>query len=374
MTAPVPSAGPFMSPIDQVLEGARLAFEEQMRETLERAAKIRTALDAYVHGVELVIAADLARRIGVEPPGSLGHGAMAQAVLDLVLGLPELRVVAGDRTVESGDATKTSPVERKVRPRSDFVRYEAGPEAKALWDEVGQLDASNCSRGVFKPWAAELAARARILQDRGDEAEDIPGRVIRKLSALRHARGITGIYGLAHEHKADWQELAKQARTERERLQGRHNGLTQKLSIPEAIVRQVERESSSNTDEPASEDAGQVEELPRLQAASKVWPVVLVGGRVENKKLELIQKRFGFEAEWVETENGVRGVQTLEGRILDGNVTAVVVLDGLISHRHFDPLVAATRQTGTPFAYGATAGSGSLRKAFLEIEEKLGVR
>jgi hypothetical protein len=41
---------------------------------------------------------------------------------------------------------------------------------------------------------------------------------------------------------------------------------------------------------------------------------------------------------------------------------------------HFEPLVAAARQTGTPLAYGDTAGTGAPRKAFGEIEQKLGAR
>jgi len=65
-------------------------------------------------------------------------------------------------------------------------------------------------------------------------------------------------------------------------------------------------------------------------------------------------------------------VVSLEGRILDGNVGALVIVEGLGGHKHFEPLVAAARQTGTPLAYGDTAGMGALRKAFREIEQKLG--
>lgn len=34
-------------------------------------------------------------------------------------------------------------------------------------------------------------------------------------------------------------------------------------------------------------------------------------------------------------------------------------------------IIAATRQTGTLLAYGNTAGTGALRKAFTEIEGRL---
>ena len=55
----------------------------------------------------------------------------------------------------------------------------------------------------------------------------------------------------------------------------------------------------------------------------------------------------------------------------DPRVAAIVILEGLAGHKHFEPLVAAARQTGTPLAYGDTAGTGALRKAFSEIEQKL---
>jgi hypothetical protein len=53
-------------------------------------------------------------------------------------------------------------------------------------------------------------------------------------------------------------------------------------------------------------------------------------------------------------------------------VAAVVILDGLVAHKHFDPIIAVTRQPDIPMVYGDTAGTGSLRKAFVEVEGMLG--
>lgn len=50
----------------------------------------------------------------------------------------------------------------------------------------------------------------------------------------------------------------------------------------------------------------------------------------------------------------VKGVQSLEVRILDRRITAAVILERLGGHKHFEPIV-----------------SGSLRKAFGEIEKRL---
>lgn len=370
MTAAALNEAPTLSPINHVLDLARVAFEAQMQGTLERVARIKAAADAYVQAAELTIAADIARMIGVEPPSPSVHDEAAQALRDLVLDLPELK--ATEPNVPPLE--RFTPTPAVVVPmRSTLDSYEASPEARALWNELKSLDFETMQVPLFKATAAELAARARVLQDRGENAELIPERVIKGLTARAGKRGIKGIHGLAHSHKGDWPELARKARAERERLQNGSNGLTHKLQIPEAVVQRVIENKpvvpSGDGEEPAPEH--EVERLPKLQAASKILPVVLVGGLVENKKLELIQRRFGIEPEWIETENGVRGVQALEGRILSGNVSAVVVLDGLISHKHFEPLVAAARQTGTPLAYGDTAGTGALKKAFAEIEDQL---
>lgn len=373
MTAPEVADGSEPSlPINQVLEAARAALEARRLELLDRAAKIRAATDAYVEAAELALVADLARRLGLEPPVAESAEAAARSLRDVVLDLPELKATEPDvPALERVASTRPTPV--VVPMRSNLDSCEASPEAKALWNELKSLDFETMPVPLFKATAAELAARARVLQDKGENAELIPERVIKGLTARTAKRGIKGIHGLAVYHKGDWPDLARKAKADRERLQYGSNGLTHKLQIPEAVVQRVIENRpvvpSGDGEEPAHDH--DVELLPKLQAASKIVPVVLVGGLVENKKLELIQRRFGIEPEWIETENGVRGVQALEGRILSGNVSAVVVLDGLIGHKHFDPLVDAARQTGTPLVYGDTAGTGALKKAFTEIEERL---
>lgn len=119
------------------------------------------------------------------------------------------------------------------------------------------------------------------------------------------------------------------------------------------------------------DDDLEIERLPRLQAAAGTKAVVLVGGIIEKKKLAWIKQHYGFTAEWVETHNALKAVQSVRSRILGGNVAAVVILDGLVSHTHTAPIMSAVRLTETPLAYGDTAGTASLRKAFQQIEGSL---
>lgn len=80
-----------------------------------------------------------------------------------------------------------------------------------------------------------------------------------------------------------------------------------------------------------------------------------------------------FEVEWIETSPSSTGsTSALERRVREGRVAAVVILEGLIGHKHYEPVVAAARQAGIPVAYGGRAGTASLRSAFEEIDSGLG--
>jgi hypothetical protein len=359
------------SPLDKILDVARLALETRRQDLLDRAHKIRSATDAYVEAVEQSLAADLARRLGVDGPPPRSPEEAAQTLRSLVGALPEL---AGTRERPERSDPVATPRPGEVTPRrSSMDSYEAGPEANALWNEFRAIDFENMPAHLFKVTTAELAARARVLQERGDNAELIPERVIKGLTAQAAKRGIKGIHGLARHHEGDWADLARRAAEERERLANGSPTLTRKLPIVATSAGAGDRPTKpKKSAEPIDDDAVEIENLPRLQALARSNPIVLVGGIVENKKLEWITKHYGFTPEWIETQNAVKTVQSLEGRILDGRVGAVVILEGLIGHKHFEPIAAATRQTGTPLTYGDTAGTASLKKGFGEIEEQLG--
>lgn len=368
MSAPEPAP----SPINQVLDAARAALEARRLELLDRAAKITAAADAYVKAAEQGLVADLARKLGLEAPAGESVEAAARSLRDCVLDLPELGASKPGVAV-LGPVPPTPPTPAVVPMRSHLDAYEASPEAKALWNELKSLDFETMPIPLFKATAAELAARARVLQCSGESAELIPERVIKGLTARAAKRGIRGIYGLAQHHEGDWPELVRRAKAERVRLQNGSNGLTHKLQFPEAVVQQVAEKPPSRPtqDDELEDDPETPGDYPKLREAATKRPVVLMGGIPKQSKLQKVAQRLGFEPEWIETQNAVRGVQSLEKRILDQNISAVVILEGLIGHPQFKPIITATRQTGTPVAYGDTAGTGALRRAFLEIEQKL---
>jgi hypothetical protein len=116
-------------------------------------------------------------------------------------------------------------------------------------------------------------------------------------------------------------------------------------------------------------------DVPLLRDAARRGRVVVVGGLARREKLERLKALLGFEPDWVETDKpGQQAIRKLEGRILDGKVAAVVVIEGLIGHAQFEPIARATRQTGTLLVYGDKAGKAALDKALHEIETRLAKR
>jgi hypothetical protein len=252
---------------------------------------------------------------------------------------------------------------------------------------------------LFRLHAEELAARARALQDRGPEAEELTSRVIRRLTALAYEKGIADIYGLNRKHMGDWEGLAARARARREALQSAP--AKPRPSNPDAIEPEARvdapKPAPSETgkfevvkapDAPTSEDSKSIQaevepastpepepasiRLPRLMAACERGPVVMVGGIVKQDKVQAIRDRFGVDVEWVDTSrSGNNTIGSVEKRIREKRLAAVIVLQGLISHKHFEPLVGAARQVNLPFAYADKAGTGSVGRAFAEIERAL---
>jgi hypothetical protein len=432
MGEPLP---PSSSPVDTVLEAARAALEKRRAVAEEHAARIRSAIDAYLAASEGEIAAEFASKIGIPfaAPDSAHDRALALA--EAVGRLPELLNGAGEApqaaaataSVQAGpaeiplarapaEAPRPSGVEalraaaeapraaaeaprpaaEPSRPAAEAPRAPAADPARApetrhderaldhavatLLDTVKGMNFASMPIGLFRAWAEELAAEARMLQDRGADKE-ATGYVIRMLTRCAYDKGVRDVRGLNHRDVADWAQLAERAHARRLLLQGGGpRPLTQRMDIPEAVRKQVAQTQPAEppAEAPAADDDEEestppVAELPLLRASSERGPVVLIGGIVKGEKIDLIRQRFGLDVEWVDTSRmGTGTVATLEKRVRENRLAALVLLDGLLGHKHFEPLIAAARQVGLPHAYGGRAGAGSLLRAFRELEGALG--
>src|SRR5262245_22145257 len=223
------------SRLEDVLERVRAGLESRRSDAQQRAEAIKLAADAYAAAVEQELAAELAQRAGLDAGQGGSAKLAAERLRALIQAVPELAEAAAS---EPESPAPSQPVQdERTRPepvsrRSEVVVYEAGPEARSLWEELHALDFETMPAPLFRAYASELAARARSLQERGLNAEDIPGRIIRRLTRLAYDRAVI-VFGLKRSDRAPWDELARKHRAERDRiLSGETKQLTHKLQLP----------------------------------------------------------------------------------------------------------------------------------------------
>jgi hypothetical protein len=112
---------------------------------------------------------------------------------------------------------------------------------------------------------------------------------------------------------------------------------------------------------------------PELQAASANGPLVVVGGAAKSERVEGFPESLRARVEFVDTtRQGTHAIGNLEQRIRDRRVAALILLEGIVSHKHSEPLVSAARKVGMPFAFGGKGGRAALARALAELERALG--
>ena len=365
------------STVDDLLEKLRDQLTARRRESEERVARIKAAADEYLRAIEADLVADLALRLGMEAQRSSTAVRAALTLRSLIESLPEARVRA-DAAPEPRARAAEAPTEAahepdeaphdEARAAAPARRLETDPEIEALFREFQTMDFDALTDGLFKPWAEEFACRARGLQSRGlADGTDLLTRMFRVLTAKAFQRNTRDIFGLARNHHGDWLARAERARREREQAQSAPSprSVATRIVIPDALRAALAA--------PEEDEAATWPELPRLLALCAERPLVLLGGVVKQEKLDRLKKHLGAEVEWIATDNGnPQGIASLERRVREGRVGAVVVLEELIGHRHFSPVVDAARQVVMPIAYGAKAGKASIVRALQDIEGMLG--
>ncbi|MEP7053436.1 MAG: hypothetical protein ABJB12_23935, partial [Pseudomonadota bacterium] len=99
---------------------------------------------------------------------------------------------------------------------------------------------------------------------------------------------------------------------------------------------------TSKRAEPATEVATETDPAKPRHAGGKL---VIIGALSGREKSGSLPAELDAEVEWIDTErDGVHAIGNLPQRIRQGRVTAVVILDRIVSHKHTEPVVAAARE------------------------------
>lgn len=361
-------------PLAVIMAALRSRLDARVRVSRDVAARLRDLAARYAAAVKADADAELARRQGRQaPPPTASPAELAAELFEVAAGLPELYDEPADRAPPpppaqaSGGPVSFPELMASVEPPQPPVRERAAPpgphpDVLRLLDDFRSFGLEQLSTPIFRAVAEELAARVRLLQEQGvADPDDSLRYVMRALTSVAHKRGGGNIFGLDRKHQADWAERASRARQRRLKL-----AATPPKAKPAALPRQAD-DDDGDDDEPEARWP-----LPRLAARASTAAVVLIGGVRKPAKLGRVREHLGFDVEWIETAtNGMASTTALERRIRDGRVAAVVVLEGLMSHKHSEPIVAAARQLGVPLAYGGTAGIGTVKEAFTQLEAML---
>lgn len=129
---------------------------------------------------------------------------------------------------------------------------------------------------------------------------------------------------------------------------------------------------ASAAQQPSPEQEGGPQPFPTLQRSSSEGPIVIVGG-CRGEKLGWLPLPLRQTVEWIETtRQGTHAIGNLAQRIRQRRVLALIVLDGVVGHKHSEPLVAAAREVKIPTAYANKGGTGALARAFTQLEKMVG--
>lgn len=216
---------------------------------------------------------------------------------------------------------------------------------------------------LLGPLRAEFHARRRVALARTEALVSALERYTRAIE-FDVARQLAAAHGLKHlRDKSDASEaaqallLAVQALPELAERPAPSDAEAALHSLPPVVARAAAASESK---------------LPALAQALARGPLVFVGGAPHPERLrQLPDDRLKF-VEWVDTrQKGTHAIGNLERRIRERRITALVLLEGLVQHKHTDPLVSAARAANVPHAYAGKGGTLAIASALNEIEKSL---
>lgn len=111
---------------------------------------------------------------------------------------------------------------------------------------------------------------------------------------------------------------------------------------------------------------------PRLCERVARGKIVVIGALSGRDRGPALPAELVDHVEWIDTEReGAHAVGNLPQRVRQGRVAAIVILDRAVQHRHTEPVMAAARDVGTPFAFAGQGGKASLLRALAQLEAAL---
>jgi len=216
---------------------------------------------------------------------------------------------------------------------------------------------------LLEPLRADYHARRRKILSRVDPIEQALQRYLQALE-LEVARDLAATHGLKQPGAAASAKEAARAL------------LSAVQQLPELQAAPLPSEATTPRITLATFQAPVQSELdtpwPHLMQAAAHASLVIVGGASPLAKSRILPKPLLSLTEWVDTRHqGTHAIGNLERRIRERRVAALILVEGMVQHRHTDPLVSAARMAQVPCAYAGKGGTLAIKTALDEIEQAL---
>ena len=380
---------------DVVQAAVRTKLTTELKPVTDKLARLRATLDAY----EVRAKQDAERRVSNAMLAALGEPQVAadpayeatrkelQDALTQVgslVGLDAPPKESPSTGPESAPAAPAPPSSGQVALVEEAPPVSAPPApprklsqddvawAKRLITETETLKAEIKDQHPTRlfPLLQAITAEIRLVLERLPEDHffhERLGTLIPLIGALKAEGGVEEyIRGLAFGSTGDWQRLSYKNRRKVE-------GYDRDVAEAERRRTPVRGEGKGKKAGPEAEKNGQQHQwpdFPRLHKLTK--PILFAGGLIIPEKIKNVHERWGLDVEWHEIDHdNPRASQSLVARIRAGKIGAVVLLEGVMRHSTFKPMVEACNNMNVPFAMGDKAGIASLQAAFSELERKL---
>jgi hypothetical protein len=267
-------------------------------------------------------------------------------------------------------APPSTPVPVTIRPPRKATPEDIA-HAKRLIAEVEALrsEIKNQHPTRLFPLLQAIVAEIKMLLGRLPENNYLwerLGSTVSLVGALKVEGNVPDfIRGLAFHSQADWEALAFRHR----RIVEKYDQDTDKApnSSHQPKPKTVKAVAVAETN---GKGQHQWPDLPKLRALTN--PILLAGGLIIPEKIKSVRERFGLDVEWHEIDHdNPRASGQLILRVRAAKVGALILLEGVMRHGTYKPVVAACNIAGIPYAMGDKAGVASLQSALTELERQL---
>jgi hypothetical protein len=360
-----------------LLEAFNRKIEEDVRPTLTLLETIRDQLATYEAKVKEdakqkalgAMLAAIGQPIKTAAPSTEVEKGLRSSIFSLLEqlgGAPPLVEAVSDKAEAETVRADVSPEEDQRQADPDLLSEEL--DAQLYLEEIDRFgqEAHQLVKARAECELQWLVASVRLTMCRLPVQNEYYGKLsnaIPILSAIRRQIGVTDFTkGLAQGQTFPWEQIIRDSA----------QAMAKFDAIAELGHEPKPKPKTQGTQGQAEPTSYAWPKLPSLRSKLQGKTFAIVGGIAVNEKTALIKKRFGFDVEWLEIDQGAaRQTDAISRKIRSGTVGAVILLESFMPHKATSAVSDACNAAHVPWVYGGRCGVGAIEGALNSLEDKL---